>query len=206
VPNAYGQDASPDGLTAAARGAATRKRIIREAFVLIGEVGWSRVTTRLLASRAGVKAALINYHFRSKDSLLREAAAAGIAELVGPAIDRMVRAGDPAMAIADVLRFLAGELTPAQGRSFLELSMRALDDAEVGRLMTEQLRAFRSLVAQGPARPDVEPTGLAVILVGLLDGVLLQRTIDPETDVDAAARALRRLLRAPDGTTPEEET
>src|SRR5215469_17049376 len=87
VLNAYGQDVGPDGLTAAARGAATRERILREAFVLIGDVGWSRVTTRLLGRRAGVNAALINHHFRCKDSLLREAAAAGIAELLGPAIE-----------------------------------------------------------------------------------------------------------------------
>jgi AcrR family transcriptional regulator len=203
VLNAYGQDVGPDGLTAAARGAATRERILREAFVLIGEVGWSRVTTRLLARRAGVNAALINYHFRSKDSLLREAAAAGIAELVGPAIERVVNAVDAGGAVADVLRFLAGELTPAQGRSFLELSMRALDDAEVGRLMTVQLRAFRSLLAGRIARSDVDRVGLAVILVGLLDGVLLQRTIDPETDVEAAAHALEQLLRAPDAINEE---
>lgn len=192
-------------MTAAARGAATRERILREAFVLIGEVGWPRVTTRLLARRVGVNAALINYHFRSKDGLLREAAAAGIAELVGPAMERMASARDTGRAVADVLRFLAGELTPAQARSLLELSMRALDDVEVGRLMTDQLRALRSLMTRGIARPDVDPAGLAVILVGLLDGVLLQRTIDPETDVESAARALEQLLGANHGMNEGEE-
>lgn len=191
-------------LTAAARGAATRERILREAFTLIGEVGWANVSTRLLARRAGVNAALINYHFRSKNALLREAAAAGIGEVVGPAVERMLGAADAGRATADLLRFLASELTRAQGRSLLELSMRALDDPEIKRLMMAELEAFRSLVVQGLRRPGLDPRGAAVLLVGILDGVLLHRMIDPGTDVDAAARALEQLLAAPaDG--PEEK-
>lgn len=192
-------------LTAAAQGAATRERILREAFTLIGEVGWTNVSTRLLARRAGVNAALINYHFRSKDALLREAAAAGVAELVGPAVERMLGAVDAGRAIADLLRFLAGELTPAQGRSLLELSMRALDDAEIRRLMMAELEAFRSLVVQGLRRPGLDPGGAAVLLVGMVDGVLLHRMIDPSTDVDGAARALEQLLAAPGGGSEEQE-
>lgn len=87
-------------MTAAARGAATRDRILRTAFALVGEVGWANVSTRLLARRAGVNVALLNYHFRSKDALLRDAAAAGIAELMGPAIERMVAVPDAGQAVA----------------------------------------------------------------------------------------------------------
>jgi AcrR family transcriptional regulator len=195
----------PKRPTAAAQGAATRERILREAFSLIGEVGWANVSTRLLARRAGVNGALLNYHFRGKDDLLREAATAGMADLIAPAMERMLAAPDAGRAVADVLRFLAGQLTPAQARTLLELSMRAFDDVEIRRLMTAELEAFRSLVAQAIRRPGVDGRGAAVLLVGALDGVLLHRAVDPGTDVEAAARALEQLLACPADPTEDEE-
>ena len=84
--------------------------------------------------------------------------------------------------------------------------MRPLDDGEIRTLLTAELEAFRSLVVQGLRRPGLDASGVAVLLVGALDGVLLHRAIDPSTDVEAAARALEQLLaRANDPTQDEEK-
>lgn len=64
--------------------------------------------------------------------------------------------------------------------------------------MTAELDAFRSVVAGMIRRPDLDPAGVAILLVGMLDGVLLHRIVDPSTDVEAAARVLERLF-APAG-------
>ena len=41
---------------------------------LIAELGWGRVTTRAVATRAGVLHGSVSYHFRGKQELLTEAA------------------------------------------------------------------------------------------------------------------------------------
>ncbi|WP_288047924.1 helix-turn-helix domain-containing protein, partial [Nocardia sp.] len=49
----------------AERGRATRERLLEAAVSLIGEVGWSGVSTRMVAQRAGVNAGVVHYHFAS---------------------------------------------------------------------------------------------------------------------------------------------
>lgn len=56
------------------RGRRTREQLIDAAAGLVGEVGWGAVTTRLVAERAGVNAALVHYHFSSVQELLSTAA------------------------------------------------------------------------------------------------------------------------------------
>ena len=105
----------------------------REPFALIGEVGCANVSTRLVAGRAGVNNALINYHVRTKDALLRTAAATGVAELVGPALERMLAAADIGWGMADTLRFLAGGLTAPQARTLLSSRCGPSTTARSGR-------------------------------------------------------------------------
>uniref|UniRef100_UPI0013B38D9A TetR/AcrR family transcriptional regulator n=1 Tax=Nonomuraea lactucae TaxID=2249762 RepID=UPI0013B38D9A len=54
----------------AERGRATRERLLEAAVSLIGEVGWSGVSTRMVAQRAGVNAGVVHYHFASVSDLL----------------------------------------------------------------------------------------------------------------------------------------
>jgi TetR/AcrR family transcriptional regulator len=49
-----------------------REALLRAARELMNEKGFSRVTAREVADRAGVKPALVNYYFGGKDDLLRE--------------------------------------------------------------------------------------------------------------------------------------
>jgi hypothetical protein len=92
-------------------------------------------------------------------------------------MERMVRAPGAGRAVAGVLRSLASELTLAQACTLLERSIRALDD-EIRRLMRAELGAFRSLVAQAIRRTGLDVRGTAALLMGALDGMLLQRVID----------------------------
>jgi len=66
--------------TAAERGREVRQRLLRVAVELIPELGWSAVSTRILAQRAGLAPGLVHYHFQSLQALLRDASLASMRE------------------------------------------------------------------------------------------------------------------------------
>src|SRR5918997_4977866 len=68
--------------TAADRGRDVRLRLLSAAAELIAELGWSAVSTRLLAERAGVTPGLVHYHFPSLQALLRDAALGMMSDLL----------------------------------------------------------------------------------------------------------------------------
>ena len=57
-----------------------RQAIMGCAAALVERRGWDHVTVRDIAAAAGVGVGLINYHFGSKDELLRQCAQAAVAE------------------------------------------------------------------------------------------------------------------------------
>ena len=81
-------------MDAATRGRDVRQRLLAAAVELIPERGWTAVSTRVLAERAGVTPSVVHYHFPSVAALLDEAAVgflrgvvAGIDEVLAP-VDR----------------------------------------------------------------------------------------------------------------------
>ncbi|HET6287357.1 MAG TPA: helix-turn-helix domain-containing protein, partial [Amycolatopsis sp.] len=58
---------------AAERGQAVRRRLLEAAVALVPERGWSAVSTRILADRAGVTPSVVHYHFPSLQDLVIEA-------------------------------------------------------------------------------------------------------------------------------------
>ena len=57
---------------AAVRGQEVRQRLLAAAAELIPERGWSAVSTRILADRAGVTPSVVHYHFPSVQAVLTE--------------------------------------------------------------------------------------------------------------------------------------
>ena len=55
------------------RGNEVRQRLLAAAVELIPERGWTAVSTRVLAERAGVTPSVVHYHYSSLQALLREA-------------------------------------------------------------------------------------------------------------------------------------
>jgi AcrR family transcriptional regulator len=58
----------------------TKKRIVEASTYLFGVKGYDGTSTREIAQRAGVNIASLNYHFKSKQGLLKEVTAAIIEE------------------------------------------------------------------------------------------------------------------------------
>ena len=180
----------------------TRQRLLRAAAELIAEVGWGRVTTRAVATRAGLPHGTVSYHFHGKQELLTEAA-----------LDTFARAFpvDQLHALA-TLPDLVSLFEPWMGEPedadpvVARVGIEAMLESERNPLLRERLgallREFREAVADlaraaqasGNAPAGVSPEALATLIGAIGDGLFLHARLDPDLDATAALGALRELL------------
>jgi len=176
------------------KSAATRKAILRAAIAAFGRGGYNAVTTRQIASAAGVNQPSINYYFGSKEGLYIACAEEILASFTDPLGDVSARAyealqdgldragaarqlNDVLSALAEVM-ILSEEVSEAAG--FVGREMR--DPGLAYRLLYRNLWApgielAARLVAAVKGRPALEPadkvdaimlvSGIAAFVPGL---------------------------------------
>jgi AcrR family transcriptional regulator len=171
---------------------------------LIAELGWGRVTTRAVATRAGVPHGSVSYHFRGKQELLTEAALDAFQRAMPVALFEALTTVD------DLIGVIAAELgdhdaiDPVLSRLMLEAMREAERDpmlrermgamlGEYRRLMVETVRADQE---RGAVFDGAPAAALATVLGAVGDGLLLHALLDPELDIAGAIAALRVLLDA----------
>lgn len=170
---------------------------------VVAERGWDAATTRRIAERAGSQQALINYHFGSKEGLLRAAAEAALHEGFQGPLDAMLAAPSFVDGCVDLVHALAAfdEGEPVV-RFATEALARAPRDPELRHTMANLLAELRLGIADGLAEAQrrgeipasLDPRGAALLLAGVFDGLGLHLLVDPTLDVDAAAGTIRQLL------------
>ncbi len=205
-----GQMPKIDGNGSPGRGHATRLKITIAAAELVAELGWDAVTTRVVASRAGVNPALIHYHFESMDALLRAAVVAALGSETAAAA-RPFAEGTFASGLRGSIDAV-GRFDPGSPSAVLliEAMVRAMRDPQIAAAVVEPLRAFRDLVtarvraaaATGEVAPDVPPEAAGALIAATLDGLLFQRIVDPATDSAGVRDLLLRLAREPAAAAP----
>ncbi|MEW2401695.1 TetR/AcrR family transcriptional regulator [Streptomyces sp. NPDC046862] len=152
---------------------------------LVVECGVRSLTLARVGERAGYSRGIVTHHFGSKQALLERLARAtqagfvpGLADLP-PGLDRLLKLVDGYVgALGDV---------GIMNRAFLLLWTEAATASELAPTFRERDEAFRSDlrsdvaagIADGDVRPDVEPDDVAVVVVGQLRGIGLQRLLDP---------------------------
>jgi AcrR family transcriptional regulator len=185
--------------TSAQRGREARERMLRAAAELIPEIGWTAVTTRLLATRAGVRPGVVHYHFASVQALLREASVAAISEALDAAAPAIRQAPTPLAALDGFLAQVAQHTgTDPASLLFTETYLAATRDADLRRELSGLLMRFRRQLTEllaAHAEPDPERT--AAVVAAAIDGVLLHRMVDPGLDAPTVLPALSRMLPGP---------
>ncbi|MQA24505.1 MAG: TetR family transcriptional regulator [Micromonosporaceae bacterium] len=182
--------------TASARGREVRHRLLAAATELIPEVGWSSVSTRLLAERAGVAPGLVHYHFESLAVLLRQAAL----DVFRQALSGTEAALAPAPDLDAGLELLLASLDGYSGADptsllFIETYLAATRDQALGDELAELLYEFRSRLASWLRQHGAgDPEQTAAVLAAAVDGVMLHRALDPGLTSATVSPALRRLL------------
>lgn len=161
----------------------------------MGEVGWGAVTTRLVAERAGVNAALVHYHFSSVPDLLSAAALRFAEQMLTEAAD-VLRSAELAEGVDRMLADLA-RYTGTDSDSLLlaEAFLAAHRLPELRSALAVLVADFRGRVAdwlRGAGVKDAD--AVALLLSAAIDGLVLHRGLDESVDFRAAAGPLRRLV------------
>lgn len=182
--------------TAAERGKEVRRKLLGAAVELIAERGWSAVSTRVVAERAGVAPGLVHYHFSSVQALLSEAAVGAMRELATALEPVLARAGTPEEALAT----LVSALDPYTGVDpmsvlFVETYLAATRDPGLRAAVADVITDFRTRLATWLGAHGVPaPDATAAVLGAAIDGLVLQRALDPAVDGGTVAPVLARLI------------
>lgn len=178
------------------KGQEARERLLRAATELIAERGWTGVSTRLLAERAGVGAGVVHYHFPSVQALLSEAALDAMRlamTQLGPVLGQ-------AETTDDVLDLLLASLERYTGRDpvsllFVETYLASTRDRRLRRAVARVVAEFRREAAHWLDEHGVDrPDQTAAVLAAAIDGVLLHRSLSPDLTAASVAPVLRRML------------
>ncbi|TDD25369.1 TetR/AcrR family transcriptional regulator [Nonomuraea diastatica] len=181
---------------AAARGREVRQRLLNAATELIPERGWTAVSTRTLAERAGVTPSVVHYHFPSLPELLNEAAVGAMRHLLAEAATALENADGPRNGIDAMLTSL-GRFSGTDPTSLLatEAYLAASRDdrlrEQIAGVVDEFLRRFGSWLGEHGVRA---PHETAAVLTATLDGLLLHRGLGAGQDAGLLAGVLHRLV------------
>jgi AcrR family transcriptional regulator len=189
-------------MDAAARGRDVRQRLLAAAVELIPERGWTAVSTRVLAERAGVTPSVVHYHFPSVAALLDEAVVGFMRGVVG-GIDEVLDAAETPAAAVDALVASVTRYTGSDPMSLLavEACLAATRDERLRDQIAGVLAESRHRVGRWLAEHGVpEPETTAAMLLAAVDGLLLHRSLAAGPDPAATATVLRRLLGADPST------
>lgn len=182
--------------TAADRGREVRLRLLSTAAELIAELGWSAVSTRILAERAGVTPGLVHYHFPSLQALLRDAALGMISDLLS-GVESIF---DDARALDRGVEMMLGSLDAYTGSDrtsllFTETYLAAIRDETLRIELIALVDEFRRKLARWLSEHGADtPDDTAAVLAAAIDGVMLHRTLNPQLTSLAVTPVLRRLV------------
>lgn len=172
-----------------------RERLRTAAVELIAERGWTAVTTRTVAERAGVTAGLVHYHFGSVSALLTEAALEVVRGVADGLVAQFDRAGSLPAVTALVLEAAAdiGGTDPVS-LLFTETYLAAHRDDGLRRELGEVLVRLRAALATALSRYGVpDPAATAAVLIATVDGIALHRALALDLDGAALTPVLARL-------------
>lgn len=183
-------------VTNAQRGREVRQRLMAAAVELVAERGWSAVSTRTLAERAGVAPGVVHYHFASVQALLSEATVDAMRALLDQVGGLFEQAGTPEDALDLMLRDL-DRYTGLDPTSvlFVETYLAATRDEALREAVRGVVGTFRERLAQVLAAHGVaKPEHTAAVLAAAIDGAVLHRALDPGLGARTVEPVLRRTL------------
>jgi AcrR family transcriptional regulator len=181
--NQYNTDVTAGRTPRTDRGARTRLRVLEVTRRLLSESGPRSVTLDQVAARSEVAKTSILWHFGSKQELLLEALDEVIRDFEKAFSTRYPDPSTPAERLALFLRDYAAFMKqhPYLGDVFFSFAFSDRSDQAARSRVRDLYRRYRAMVAShiGAVSQD-EGRELAAAIVGLVDGVFIQWSLDPD--------------------------
>ena len=200
---------TPDGprRTQERRRNEAEQRLLTAAAELIGEIGPAGVTLANIGERAGYSRGLATHYFGSKAALMKR--------LVDSVTDQFQMSifveheSDSSMGVllnlVDTYFATMADLKPVnRARLALWADAVATPSPDIRPAMVAADREFRSAVVvgiqdgmnTGEYPSDVDPHGLATVLIAMLRGAALESLLDDTVDLSASRAEIEKLLTA----------
>lgn len=183
-----------------------REQLLRAAFEVARREGIPGVTVRAVAARAGVSHALVLFHFRRKDALLRGLLDWLLADMavlhMSEDIAAFPRSLDQLHALLQQEMARLSE-QPEHTRLFLEFWALGAQHAAIRSRIRAELARYRSTfesIMEAVLRSDpvtfagVTAHGLSAVAVSWIHGCAVQAMIDPAFDTDEYLAAVRGVV------------
>lgn len=182
-----------------------REQIVRATIRCLAREGYSGLTMKRVSREAGVSQGILHYYFADKRAILVAALETVMADLDRRVAAAQARSGsDPRARLRALIRASLGAALEAREVwvVFVEFWGEMMHDARLrainAELYVRMRRLIGALVGQGIRAGcfrRVHPTRAAAVILGLVDGLSLQMTFDPDAfSVADAARFCEEAL------------
>ncbi len=180
----------------------TARRLLVAAKDIVAEEGFNALTLSAVSERAGENKAMISYYFDNKAGLIAAVVDSVIHDEYLDSLDRMkgVAPGDRLECLVQEMRRL--DTAALDFQVFFELLPHVLRDELLRRRLALLYRWYWSVklewlgLTDGPAAlADPDLLGLSQVLSAVIDGLAIQRAIDPAIDLSNPYRVFARMLQ-----------
>lgn len=173
-----------------------RERLLEAAISCLEEKGYARTTARDLVAASGTNLASISYHFGSKEHLLNLALAEAFQRWLKPLVALAGEPG-PATPLERLQRGFSGVmhsfddnhgLVAACFEAWAQIPRSPDLRAQMAASYDDFLRTIAATTREAfteVGAPDVDAEALAVLIIALFDGLLVQWRLDPENAIGA---------------------
>lgn len=166
---------------------------------LLAEGGWTALTHRKLAARAGANPGLVHYYFKGTAGLHAAIAESVTTQLISPVVEELGAASSVrefAAIVAASLRVAAAD--PRSIRLMTTLLVGAVHDQAVGSVAVAEVQRARRSIAdwlerQHPLWSSERAMAVATLVGAAIDGAFLHLALDPQLDANALAIAIEEL-------------
>lgn len=192
------------------RGEERRVALVDAGLAQLAESGWSGVTHRAVAGRAGANPGLVHYYFQGTAGLRRAVAEAACTRLIGAMFDDLTGAADVGEVLAGIVAALeAARDHPEEGRLVTEIFSAAFDDPEVGALVRREFARARSRLAdwfaqRHPLWSPPRTQAAAALLIAAMDGLTIHVLLDPSLPTDDVSEILQSIAAGTNTLNPPE--
>lgn len=174
------------------RGRRRREQLLQIGVDLLAEGGWPAVTARAVAQRGGIKPGLLHHYFGGLPGFHIAVAANAHALVTEPLLNAVLAVPDVTNVATSAPHVVATRFTDARSlRLAREVLVRALRDPSMAAQRYRWLREGHEKLAIRLAdmHPQWTPQrrdGTASLLAALVDGLMMERMLDPGAANDSA--------------------